>query len=197
MKITDPDVIKNSEKDLIKAVRNDLDLEVVKEILKKRMAAAALSSKGGEIVVHQNEIAFRLDFDIQLSGSLMFDRQGNYIPESNETRDPETRISENLDLVDIPDNTPPEEDLDKDLLDYALDDTVDGPSIKIEQKETSQTGPEEIEAIEIDMLDQPADASELDPETGTDDFIPDDLVDDDINDILKESREFWEFKKDE
>ena len=65
MKITDPDVIKNGEKDLIEAVQDDLDLDAVKEVLKKRMAAAALSSKGGEIMVYNNEIAFRLDFDIE------------------------------------------------------------------------------------------------------------------------------------
>jgi hypothetical protein len=200
MKITDPDVIKNSEKDLINAVRDDLDLDAVKEILKKRMASAALSSKGGEIVVHENEIAFRLDFDIQLSGSLMFDRQGNYIPESNETQDQKPLISQNLDLGDIPGPPPLEEDLNEDLLDYNLDDTVDEKPIAIDKKEPSQTDPEkmpEIEAIKIDTLDQPADDAEVESEIGTDDFIPDDLVDDDINDILKESREFWELKKDE
>ena len=101
MKITDPDVIKNGEKDLIEAVKEDLDLNAIKEILKKRMAAAAISSQGGEIIVHNNEIAFRLDFDIQLSGSLIFDRQGNYIPESDETDDPENFISEDLDFDNI------------------------------------------------------------------------------------------------
>ncbi|MCK5837613.1 MAG: hypothetical protein KAH09_10135, partial [Desulfobacula sp.] len=197
MKITDPDVIKNSEKDLINAVRDDLDLDAVKKILKKRMASAALSSKGGEIVVHQNKIAFRLDFDIQLSGSLMFDRQGNYIPDPNETRDQETLIPEDLGLDDIPSDTSLEEDLDEDLLAYDLDTAMDEKTIAIDNNKTTHKDPEnipEIKTIEIDTLDQPADDSELDSETGTDDFIPDDIVDDDINDILKESREFWELK---
>ncbi|MCP4022695.1 MAG: hypothetical protein GY729_12700, partial [Desulfobacteraceae bacterium] len=70
MKITDPDVIKAGEKDLIDAVQDDLDWDAVKEIIKEKMAATALSSKGGQIVVHNNEIAFRIDFDISLSGSL-------------------------------------------------------------------------------------------------------------------------------
>ncbi|MCP4718620.1 MAG: hypothetical protein GY860_04105, partial [Desulfobacteraceae bacterium] len=79
MKITDPQVIEEGEKDLIEAVREDLDLDAVRQILKERMAVSALSSRGGQIVVHNNKIAFRLDFDINLSGSLLFDRDGNYI----------------------------------------------------------------------------------------------------------------------
>lgn len=84
MKITDPQVIEDGERDLIEAVREDLDLDAVRQILKERMTVSALSAKGGQIVVHNNKIAFRLDFDINLSGSLLFDREGNYIVESEE-----------------------------------------------------------------------------------------------------------------
>lgn len=104
MRITDPDIIKDGEKDLIDAVKEDLDLDAVKQILKNRIAATALSSRGGEIVVHNNEIAFRLDFDLNLTGSLMFDRQGNYIPEPLESQgadDPGDLIPEDLTLEDI------------------------------------------------------------------------------------------------
>ncbi|WP_299977206.1 hypothetical protein [Desulfobacula sp.] len=100
MKITDPDIIKNGEKNLIEAVKDDIDPAVVKEVLKKKMAAAALSYKGGEIVVYNNKIAFRLDFDIHLSGSFMFDRQGSYIPESDETGNQESDNSD-IEMDDI------------------------------------------------------------------------------------------------
>ncbi len=79
MKITDPEVIRNGEKDLIDAVKEDLDMEAVRDIIKGRLTADALTSKGGQIVVHDNQVAFRLDFEINLSGSLLFDRQGNYL----------------------------------------------------------------------------------------------------------------------
>lgn len=167
MKITDPDVIKNGEKDLIDAVRDDLDLIAVKEVLQKRIKAAALSSTGGEIIVHNNEIAFRLDFDLNLSGSLMFDRQGNYIPElgddaESEPENQEEIISEDLDLDDQKlDIVLPEYDLTDDL------DTVGGDELIVD-----------------------------DPESEKDNIIQDDLADDDINDILKESQDFWEQKKD-
>lgn len=109
MKITDPDVIKNSEKNLIEAVKDDLDPDAVKNIIEKKLAAAVPSSRGGEIIVHNKEVAFKLDFDIQLNGSLMFDRQGNHIPESDKIDDeepgnPATLISEDFDDEPDPEN---------------------------------------------------------------------------------------------
>ena len=79
MKITDPHIIQTGEKKLITAVQEKLDQETVKTILKERLSETSVASRGGQIVVHDNNIAFRLDFDLKLSGSLLFDRQGNYI----------------------------------------------------------------------------------------------------------------------
>jgi len=102
MKITDPHVIEDGEKDLIDAVQQDLDIDAVKQILKNRLTAAALASRGGQIVVHNNKIAFRLDFDINLSGSLLFDRQGNYIDESGEAPLLEPEMAQDTFDVDTP-----------------------------------------------------------------------------------------------
>ncbi|PIE63164.1 MAG: hypothetical protein CSA25_01535 [Desulfobacter postgatei] len=85
MKITDPQVILNGEKDLISSVQKDLDLDAVKDLFKKRLTARALSARGGRIVVHDNEVAFRLDYEINLNGSLLFDRNGNLLEESETT----------------------------------------------------------------------------------------------------------------
>ncbi|RLC23178.1 MAG: hypothetical protein DRH93_07945 [Deltaproteobacteria bacterium] len=214
MKITDPDIIKNGEKDLIEAVKDDLDLDAVKEILKKRMEAAKLSSKGGEIIVHNNEIAYRLDFDIRLSGSLMFDRQGNYISESDQTVDDEPGEQEAPGKSDDQENLISE---DFDLEDINIDETLeevapqtllnDDEDTEIENIET----PEE-EELNIALPDYNLD-DELDPENGNpdenenepdvevgaqkDDLIENDIgEDDDMSDILQESRDFWDQKKD-
>ncbi len=204
MKITDPDVIKNGEKDLIDAVKDDLDLDTIKEIMQNKMNAKTISSKGGEIVVHNNEIAFRLDFSVEISGSLMFDRQGNYIPESNENNDQEDQDLES------------DEQLEIDLPDYGLDD--ESEQEKMEQSDDI----DEEDALPVDDLDPLTDQplqdldAEIDPEIDLesklesgleseiqdDDTIQNDLIDDDIdendmNDILKESQDFWETKKNE
>lgn len=132
MKITDPEIIKTGEKDLIDAVREDLDWEALKDILKEKISTAALESKDGQIIVHNNQVAFKINFDLKLSGSLMFDREGNYIPEDQ-------------DLKNAPATDP-----------------------------GTQNG---------NM-------------TGNGEAGGEDLSDDDMNDILKESRDFWDQKED-
>ncbi|MBU1343233.1 MAG: hypothetical protein KKE44_16210 [Proteobacteria bacterium] len=209
MKITDPDVIKNGEKDLIKAVKEDLDMEAVKDIIKKRMAKASLSAKGGEIVVYNNQVAFRLDFDIQLSGSLMFDRQGNYIPESDEPDDQENFISEEFDLDDMDMNetleeigpqTPPtdtenaeiEEDnfTDEELIDDALEEEldIDLPDYGLDDESEPESDDDETgdAKIETEQIEENADSEiaidDLEQLTDDSDAEENDLIQNDIVD---------------
>jgi len=192
MKITDPDIIKNGEKDLIEALKNDLYLDAVKEVLKKRMTEAVLSSEGGEIVVYNNKIAFKLNFDIHLSGSLMFDRQGNYISESDETGDQENSVFEDYNFDDININETLEEVEPKTLLSNAKGAEIEDNDTSEEEPSFSDTMEEELK---VDLPDYGFD-DELDQKSEDSEITMDDIIDDDINDILKESREFWELKKD-
>lgn len=167
MKITDPEVIKSGEKDLIESVQEDLDLGAVREILKERMAVAALASKGGQIVVHNNEIAFRLDFEVNLSGSLLFDRQGNLLDESDQ--EPPQVSEGNLD----------------DGIDFSgFEDEISlanasGPDTTGEDEEYTQSFPREDDpAIEEDL------EADLEEELSID--LPDyDLPDDDLEEELE------------
>jgi hypothetical protein len=140
MKITDPDVIKSGEKDLIEAVKEDIDWDAVKDVIKEQMEISSFSAEGGGILVHNNRIAFKIDFNLSFKGSLMFDREGNYISSDAQSVEP------------------------------------------AEPFETAETGAEE----------------DFDPqgagEAGTGDPAADeaDTLNEDIDDILKESREFWE-----
>ncbi len=263
MKITDPDVIKNGEKDLIDAVKDDLDLDTIKEIMQNKMNAKTISSKGGEIVVHNNEIAFRLDFNIEISGSLMFDRQGNYIPNSEEIGDMNDPLSQDIEMSDLDiektleqvgpnadepdanefdeqeeiesiDDSLEDEDFNINLPDYSLDDdddeTVEPDIVEPNQKESDQDDDllkldeliseedsqqmieDDLDTLdpdgELDLADEldlpeKSDPDEIDTteesdaldETQTADLEDDNLIDDDISDILKESRDFWEQKK--
>lgn len=183
MKITDPDVIKNGEKDLIEAVKNDLDLDTIKEIMQSKMNPKTLLSKGGEIVVHNNAIAFRLDFSIEISGSLMFDRQGNYIPESDENDGQKSLVAENIDS---------KEQLNIDLPEYDPNGESDLEDIKQEE-----LNPETDLDPNLDI--DPEAKSEAKSESTIDDndLTQEEIVDEDINDILKESQDFWDVKKNE
>jgi hypothetical protein len=146
MKITDPQVIETGEKKLISAIHQHLDPETVKTILMDRMAESAFESRGGQIVVHDNQIAFRLDFDLKLSGSLLFDRQGNYIGD------------------------------------------VSGPSFEAENDPAEPFDKENGEYSDL-LLDDEFDDEKEDVR----EFSPEDT--DDIDDILNESQEFWNRKK--
>lgn len=249
MKITDPQVIRQGEKDLIHSVQEDLDLDAVREILKERMSVAALSSKGGQIVVHNNEIAFRLDFEINLSGSLLFDRDGNHISDSASSaaqadevsplirdREEEILTDEDLEDADLYDTDLSDDNLiDDDLTDDDLDDEDLSPANAMAPRQVSDDQDlgldleldEELELsddeLSLDDLDDDLDEDpdeeddrfmdddmDLDEDAGFEDILDDDDdeenpfddnemetqdLDDDINDILKESREFWEQKK--
>ena len=254
MKITDPQVIRQGEQDLIHSVQEDLDLNAVREILKERMSVAALSSKGGQIVVHNNEIAFRLDFEINLSGSLLFDRDGNHIGDTAAStaqteevspliRDREDEILTDedfedddleeadlydADLDDADDLDGPlaseddEEDLDIDLDDYDLGREKDYPAeapagdlelaldheldqgLELDDDALSLEDLDEederfMEDDDMDLEDESGFEAVLDDDDEENPFDDDDMdsqdLDDDINDILKESREFWEQKK--
>lgn len=175
MKITDPQIIQSGEKKLIAAMQEHLDLETVKKILSDRMAETSFESKGGQIVVHENQIAFRLDFDLQLSGSLLFDRQGNYIPDSPEIP---TRSD---DGVSVNDGTRPSHAGQTDMDSWDDDDEDLELLLDEEEEPEIQNGSDESPAV-LDQVD--------------DDLDSDDILDDDIDDILKESREFWDQKKD-
>ncbi len=201
MKITDPEVIKTGEQDLIASIQEDLDPETVRTILQKRLSAAAMDPRGGRIVVHENEIAFQLDFELRLSGSLIFDRNGNLIDDALPTEQDTRPAIETTEIEEMPapSSTP-----------------VDSPALKSDEKEIDDTAPiapakiepapanERMDPLESDT-DQTTDlAAELAAESLSDDPMEDngsedDLeggdLDDDINDLLQESRDFWAQKK--
>ncbi len=234
MKITDPQVIEDGEKDLIEAVQEDLDLDAVRQILRDRMKASTLSSKGGQIVVHNNKIAFRLDFDINLSGSLLFDREGNYINDSEEDATPDPEIKMNglnvdtplihgeleapMDEIPLVDTGLEETDLDEEDLDEEL--SIDLPEYDLEDEPEYESEPadqedQDTQPLDLETYDLLSDESNLatelsaipepngldtenleDQDLEDDSLLQEEKLDEDINDILKESREFWEQKKD-
>ncbi|MCG8619193.1 MAG: hypothetical protein MI802_23475 [Desulfobacterales bacterium] len=183
MKITDPEVIKNGEKDLIDAVQDDLDQEAVREILKERLAVAKMASKGGQIVVHENQIAFRLDFEVNLSGSLLFDRDGNFIDDRSASSPAEAEpelSSPGLDMsgdedISLTDGLPDMDDeLPEEAFSFPDSDTVQ--AVAEEEEEDNSGFPD---------MDGESDAdTELSidlPDYGMDDEMDLDLPDDDLD----------------
>jgi len=236
VKVTDPDVIRAGEKDLIEAVKDDLDWDVVKEIVKKRINLGALESKGGEIVVYNSQIAFRVDLGLQLNVSLMFDRDGTYIPESGDSVDsieaPEKAPAQEPEPEESTLDTPVDEAPEFNPEELSLSDDVSGEPLETMDDEL-ELGELSVNDDELDLDELSADDTELglgepsvedeldlgelpddDNELDLDDLSADDTeldlgelslsdegtedsMDDDIDDILKESRDFWEQKKED
>jgi len=91
MKITDVEVIKNGEQDLIDGITADLDWTVLEKIFEGRHQLGLgedVTYKKGDIVVHDNQIAYLLEFDITVPISIILDRSGNCLKiQSTHSRD--------------------------------------------------------------------------------------------------------------
>jgi hypothetical protein len=91
MKITNNEIIRNGEQELIDAINGDLDWEAMEKIFQKEHKLGIgedVAYKKGDIVVHNNQIAYRLEFDVKVTLSILLDRQGDYISFST-TSEPE------------------------------------------------------------------------------------------------------------
>lgn len=82
MKITDSEIIRNGEQELIDAITADLDWGAIEEIFKKEHKLGIdedIEYKKGDIVTYNNQIAYSLEFEVKVNLSVILDRQGDYI----------------------------------------------------------------------------------------------------------------------
>jgi hypothetical protein len=80
------------EKDLIDAITGDLDWGTIEKIFKEKYHLEFqedIEYKNGDIVVHNNQIAYKLNFDVRISLSVLFDRKGECLTVSALTDDEE------------------------------------------------------------------------------------------------------------
>ena len=82
VKITNSDIIKSGERELIDSIIGDLDWDTIEEIVKNRHKLKIqddVEYRQGDIIVHKNQVAYKLDFDVKMTLSVVFDREGNYL----------------------------------------------------------------------------------------------------------------------
>jgi|GEM_PF-2716679 hypothetical protein len=82
MKVTDAEIIKDSEQDLIDAINGDLDWGVLEKIFVKEHGLGIgedVAYKEGDIVVHEGKVAYRLEFEVKVTMAVLLDRDGRYI----------------------------------------------------------------------------------------------------------------------
>ncbi|MBS3759443.1 MAG: hypothetical protein KGY61_12360 [Desulfobacterales bacterium] len=79
MKYTNKDIIRSGERKLIRFIAKHLDLDAVKESIRESYQIDIndhLEHKSGNIEVHNEAIAYRLDFDVKIGLSVLLNRNG-------------------------------------------------------------------------------------------------------------------------
>lgn len=82
MKITDSEIIKAGERELIDTIIADLDWSAIEKIFNEKhhlQIQDDVEYRQGDIVVHNDTVAYKLDFDVKLTLSILLDRSGNYV----------------------------------------------------------------------------------------------------------------------
>lgn len=82
MKVTNDDVIRTGEQELIDGITADLDWNAVEDLFaaEHRLPLGEdVSYKNGDLVVHEGRIAYLLEFEVKVPLSILLDRQGHCI----------------------------------------------------------------------------------------------------------------------
>ena len=141
MKITDPEVIKNGERELIDTITGDIDWDAIEKIFRERHNLEIqddVEYRSGDIVVFDNKIAYKLDFDVKVTLSVLFDRNGQHIA-----------LTTSGDLTQIPERSAEPKDSEELLIDDELTDD-------------SGSGKNEIENLDLnndDIAFQPTESA--------------------------------------
>ena len=80
MKLTNSDLIRNREKELLETISGDLNRDSIRKLLVAKygmdLDRDSLLCRDGDLVVHENQVVYQLNFEVMMNLSLLFNRQG-------------------------------------------------------------------------------------------------------------------------
>ncbi len=79
MKLTDPETIREGEKEFIDTINSELDWGAIEKMLFEKHSLTLqeeIDYKNGDLVVYKDQIAYKFDFEIKVPLSVIFDREG-------------------------------------------------------------------------------------------------------------------------
>ncbi len=82
MRIADPEAIRKGEKALAEAIASNFDHGVIRQIFKRVHnldVGEDIRCKNAALGVHEDEVAYSMDFEVLLNLSVFLDRSGNFI----------------------------------------------------------------------------------------------------------------------
>lgn len=124
MKITNSDIIKNGEQELMDAITADLDWGAIEKIIMKEHnlhIEEDIEYRSGDIVAVDNQIAYKLSFEVKVNLSVLLDRNGDYLSVNIDNRKEFTG-----------EKPYPSSDKDKDILDDPTPDPADDMGKKVD-----------------------------------------------------------------
>lgn len=90
MKLTNPETIQESEKEFIDTINAELDWDAIERMLLEKHGFEVQEEvlyKDGNLVVHENQIAYKFDFEIKVPLSVIFNRNGECLEISTRQED--------------------------------------------------------------------------------------------------------------
>ncbi|WDP92989.1 MAG: hypothetical protein HUN04_26005 [Desulfobacter sp.] len=90
MKLTNSESIQESEKEFIDTINAELDWDAIEQMLLDKHGFSVqddVDYKDGNLIVHNNEIAYKFDFEIKVPLSVIFNREGECLEISTRKED--------------------------------------------------------------------------------------------------------------
>ncbi|MCP4686739.1 MAG: hypothetical protein GY859_01740 [Desulfobacterales bacterium] len=99
---TGSDIMENAKREMVEKIRSSIDMDRLREVFLEQYAVEVgddIDYKSGDIVIHDDQVAVELEYEVLLSLSVLIDSEGNpIIPEAEEEADepdnPEARVEE-------------------------------------------------------------------------------------------------------
>lgn len=90
MKLTNPESIQESEKEFIDTINAELDWEAIEKMLLEKhnfTLQEEIDYKEGDLIVYNDKIAYKFDFEIKVPLSVVFNREGECLEISTKRND--------------------------------------------------------------------------------------------------------------
>ena len=116
MKISNPETIEESEKEFIDMINAELDWEAIENLLLEKHSFTLqeeVEYKNGDIVVHNNSIAYKFDFNIKVPLSIIFSRDGEFLelstsqPDETDELDDDNESTDDIEKADAENSKKP------------------------------------------------------------------------------------------
>jgi hypothetical protein len=95
------DIVATAKKELFERIKSNINLDRVREICADLYGVKDIHSldfKNGDIVVHDGQIAYKIEFDVRFAVPLLIDEEGNLLgahePEPEAAATPEDRVED-------------------------------------------------------------------------------------------------------